>query len=225
MNRAVSIPSVIVQRPPVYAAFSHRLFQWFARSVFRFYCPLRVTGRENLPVMPFIFCSNHASHMDSIALMTATGYPFHRFGMLAASDYFFRNAVMYRWFSGMVQLIPINRAPGGASLNRTISLCRGFLDGRERSLILFPEGTRSVSGEMGPFRRGISLISSELGLPVVPAFIHGSGAAMPKGRFFPAPGRVSVRIGKPILPDAERNRDAIARAIESSIRALKDVPL
>jgi 1-acyl-sn-glycerol-3-phosphate acyltransferase len=163
--------------------------------------------------------------MDSVALMTATGLPFHRFGMLAASDYFFRNPVIYRWFSGMVQLIPISRSPGGASLNRTIALCRGFLEGRERSLILFPEGTRSVSGEMGPFKRGISLISSELGLPVVPALIEGSGAAMPKGRIFPVPGRISVRIGKPILPDAVRNRDSIARTIESSIRALKDVPL
>jgi len=208
-----------------HAAFSHRAFQWFVRGAFRFYCPLRVTGRENLPPMPFIFCSNHASHLDSFALMTATGLPFGSFGMLAASDYFFRNSIIGRWFSGLVHMIPISRSASlvdrAASLNGAILLCRSFLADPERSLILFPEGTRSVTGETGPFKRGICLISAELGVPIVPAYIQGSGTVWPKGRFFPAPGRIGVHFGMPIFPGVERNHDATARSIESGIRALK----
>jgi 1-acyl-sn-glycerol-3-phosphate acyltransferase len=204
--------------------FSHRLFESFARGLFRFYCPLHVTGRHHVPSTSFIFCSNHASHMDSIALMTATGLPFNRFGMLAASDYFFSSALVHRWFSGMVQLIPISRSPGPTSLQRTLALCRRFLDGQDRSLILFPEGTRSVTGEMGSIKRGVSLISTELGLPIVPAYIEGSGALMPKGRVFPAPGRVGVHIGAPIVPGTGRDHDAVTRRIEDSIRALKNAP-
>lgn len=200
---------------------THRLFESFARLVFRWYCPLTVTGRQHVPPPPFVVCSNHASHMDSVALMAATGLRFDRFGHLAASDYFFRNAFVYRWFAAMVQLIPIRRSGGGASLAQTIALCRRFLGGRGRALIIFPEGTRSVTGEMAPFKRGISVIATELELPIVPAYIDGTAARMPKGRFFPRPGPVCVHIGEAIVPCGEPDHDAVARTIESRIRALK----
>lgn len=131
-----------------------------------------------------------------------------------------------RWFAGLVHLIPVSRSASlvdrAASLNRTILLCRSALQGPVRCLILFPEGTRSLTGEPGPFKRGISLIASELGLPVVPAYIDGSRTVLPKGRWFPVPGRMAVRIGTPIVPGAERNHETVARAVEISIRSLKD---
>jgi 1-acyl-sn-glycerol-3-phosphate acyltransferase len=202
-------------------AVSRRGFEWFARAVFVLYCPLRVVGREHLPPMPFILCSNHASHMDAIALMIATRQPFGRFGLLAASDYFFSNALVHRWFSSLVRLIPIDRARGGAGLSRTIALCRDFLAPRDRGLILFPEGTRSQSGEMAPFKRGVALIAAELGVPIVPAYIDGPAALMPKGRLFPAPGRVTVRIGPAIAPLAAEH-DVFVRTVEASVRSLKE---
>jgi 1-acyl-sn-glycerol-3-phosphate acyltransferase len=219
---------MVAEPSPGHTRFSHRIFQWLVRGVFRFYCPLRVIGRENLPPGRFILCSNHASHIDSFALMTAAGFPFGTYAMLAAGDYFFRNSIGGRWFSGLVHLIPISRSSSlvdrAASLNRTILLCRSSLQGPVRCLILFPEGTRSVTGETGPFKRGISLIAAELGLPIVPAYIEGSRTVMPKGRLFPVPGRIGVHIGAPIFPGAERNHDAIGRAIEISIRSLKGGP-
>jgi 1-acyl-sn-glycerol-3-phosphate acyltransferase len=124
----------------------------------------------------------------------------------------------------MVQLIPINRSGRGGSLAQTIALGRRFLDGANRALIIFPEGTRSTSGEIAPFKRGISVISTELELPIVPAYIEGSAERMPKGRMFPAPGSVHVHIGAPILPAGDPDHDAVARAVESSIRALKGEP-
>jgi long-chain acyl-CoA synthetase len=155
---------------------------------------------ENLPPMPFLFCSNHSSHMDSIVLMAASGRGFGLFGLLAASDYFFRSPLQSQFFSCLVKLIPISRTPTRESLEQTMAECRRFLAEGERSLILFPEGTRSRNGAMREFKRGAGMLSVRLGLPIVPAYIEGSGAAMPKGRFFPAPSPVTVRIGSPIFP-------------------------
>jgi 1-acyl-sn-glycerol-3-phosphate acyltransferase len=187
---------------PFYLRLTRPVFEAFARLVFRFYCPLTVEGRENLPPMPFLFCSNHSSHMDSIVLMTASRRGFSRFGLLAASDYFFRSPAVYRGFSCLVNLIPISRNPTPSSLNGTIEECRRFLNGGTRSLILFPEGTRSMDGEIAPFKRGAGMLAVHLGLPLVPAYIEGTRHAMPKGRFLPVPGPVTIRIGSPIHPDA-----------------------
>jgi 1-acyl-sn-glycerol-3-phosphate acyltransferase len=177
------------------------VFQVFARLVFRYYCPLTVEGRENLPHMPFLFCSNHSSHMDSIVMMTACRCSFNDFGLLAADDYFFRSRAIYHGYSCLVNLIPISRKPTAASLIGTLEECRRFLNGGSRSLILFPEGTRSRSGEMAGFKRGAGMLAVKLGLPLVPAYIEGTHEAMPKGRFFPAPRRVTIRIGEPIRFD------------------------
>jgi 1-acyl-sn-glycerol-3-phosphate acyltransferase len=200
---------------------TRRGFEWLARAAFRWYCHLEVTGRETLPPMPFILCSNHASHMDAIALMAATGQPFTRFGLLAASDYFFSNPIVHHGFSSLVQLIPIERRGGGSGLARTIALCREFLRPGARGLVMFPEGTRSISGEIGPFKRGVAMIASELGVPIVPAYIEGSASLMPKGRPFPFPGRVTVRLGTPVVTGPGGNSDELLARIEARVHALK----
>ena len=69
-------------------AFWHKCFELFCRALFNLWCPAKVEGRENLPSAPFIFCSNHCSHMDSAALMYAGGEDFDQYGMVAAKDYF-----------------------------------------------------------------------------------------------------------------------------------------
>ena len=190
---------------PFYTKYTRKVFEGFARLVFKYYCPLEVVGRNNLPEGSFILCSNHASHMDSIALMAASSRRFDQFGLLAASDYFFRNPLVYRCFSSIVNLIPISRTPGAESLHNTIALCHRFVETGTRHLIVFPEGTRSRTGSIGPFKPGVGRLSAELGLPIVPAYIHGTGDAMPKGRFFPTHKRVAVRIGAPIYPHSNGN--------------------
>ena len=194
-----SVPNC-VSGDPFYAKYTRRLFEGFAGLVFRYYCPMEVDGLGNLPGGSFILCSNHASHMDSIALMAASTRGFDRFGLLAASDYFFRNPLIYRCFSALVNLIPISRTPTPASMHQTLSLCRSFLGNGERYLIVFPEGTRSRNGSIGPFKGGTGLLSAKLGLPIVPAYIRGTREAMPIGRFFPHRNPVAVHIGSPIYP-------------------------
>ena len=132
--------------------------------------------------------------------MAASSRRFDQFGLLAASDYFFRNPLVYRCFSSIVNLIPISRTPGAESLHNTIALCHRFVETGTRHLIVFPEGTRSRTGSIGPFKPGVGRLSAELGLPSSRPTSTAPATPMPKGRFFPSHKRVAVRIGAPIYP-------------------------
>jgi 1-acyl-sn-glycerol-3-phosphate acyltransferase len=197
---------------------AQRIFECFARLICRVWCPLRVDGRENLPDVPFLICANHSSHLDSIVLMVATGEPFRCLALLAARDYFFSSRLSNRAFGALLRLIPLDRSARPYSLRRTLSLCADFLNQGNRGLILFPEGRRSRTGDVGPFKRGVALFSTRLGLPVIPVCIEGTRGVMPRGRFFPRPGPVTVRIGETLWP---RDDDSIVFEARSRILALK----
>ncbi|HEY7792218.1 MAG TPA: lysophospholipid acyltransferase family protein [Vicinamibacterales bacterium] len=174
-------------------------FEWFARALFRLYLPLRVSGA--LPGEPSLVCSNHTSHLDSIALMIASGRPFASFRLLAASDYFAPESRAGRLTRSVLNIIGIDRSSAGsAGLRQTIAECADTVREHGVHLIAFPEGTRSMRGGLLPFKRGAGLLAVALNLPVVPAYIEGTRAAMPKGAWLPRPGRLAVRFGAPIRP-------------------------
>jgi 1-acyl-sn-glycerol-3-phosphate acyltransferase len=86
------------------------------------------------------------------------------------------------------------------------------------SLIVFPEGTRSVDGEVGRFKKGTFLVAVDAGLPVVPVSIGGSRHVMKKGRLMVCPGRVSLVIHPPI-ETAGVTRDNV-RGLAERVREL-----
>jgi len=180
------------------SAVGSAFFECFCRAFFKWYCPLTVEGRQHLPDGPFLLCSNHASHADSAALMTASGRRFRSFALIGASDYFFHSRRL-RWsVSPLMNVIPIERKPGPKSLSACLATCRKFLEQNEGSLILYPEGTRSPDGQMRAFKAGAGLFAIELGVPVVPACIEGTHRILPKGRSVPRTGSVTVRFGAPL---------------------------
>ena len=202
------------------------LFEGFCRIFFTCYCPLTVEGRNHLPEGPFLLCSNHASHVDSAALMTASGRHFRRFALLGASDYFFRSRGV-RWaVSPLMNVIPIDRQPGPKALSACLAACGQFLERTKGALILYPEGTRSTDGEMKKFKLGAAVFASELGVPVIPAYIEGAHRILPKGRSMPRSSPLTVRFGEALSLAAlpwrkaslrERRRwmvDQLARSIE-----------
>lgn len=210
------MPTPYGMRTPLLARLMRRPFEWFARAVLRVWCPLKVEGGEYLPQLPFIICSNHNSHMDCVVLMTAAGASFRHFAMLAASDYFFRSAFVFNFFSAMVTMIPVDRSPHAENFRRSLSMCRAFVGNRPRGLILFPEGTRSRSGAIGPFRRGASLFAAQLGVPVVPAHVTGTREALPVGSFFPKRHSVSVRFARPVYPPDGGSREQSRRVLDTA---------
>lgn len=206
------------------SAMGSALFEGFCKVFFSAYCPLTVEGREHLPAGSFLLCSNHNSHADSAALMTATGRAFDSFALLGASDYFFdRRSV--RWcVSPLLNVIPIDRRARPKSMASCLAICERFVVKTGGSLILYPEGTRSPNGEMQMFRDGAGLFAIRLGLPVVPAYIEGTSHILPKGQSIPRIGPITVRFGEALrlttFPWSEgaarnRRRNAVAKITQS----------
>lgn len=198
-------------------------FEGFCRAFFKWYCPLSVEERHPLPDGAFLLCSNHTSHADSAVLMTASGRSFGSFALIGASDYFFRSCRLRWTVSPLMNVIPIDREPGAKSLSVCLETCRQFMQKNGGSLILYPEGTRSLDGKMRVFKSGAVLFAMELHVPVVPAYIEGMHHILPKGHCVPRAGPVTVRFGEPIEFDRprpgellrDRRRRALARLTES----------
>lgn len=168
--------------------------------------------------------------MDSAALMLAAGRPFHEMGMLAARDYFFHGPAARRILLRVLNLLPVDRGNGKA-LAETIALSKSFLARSGGGLIVFPEGSRSRTEGIRPFKRGAAILAEQLGVPVVPAFVDGTGRAMPKGVLLPRPARLTVAFGPPVdlhrlTAHASTPREAqicIAQGLEAQVRQLKEI--
>ena len=191
----------IKKNPPLSERFTKKTFEIYCKILFKIYCPLTVTGRENIPNSSFIFCSNHNSHMDSGILMVATGKSFKNFAMMAAKDYFFDNSNRKSFLNTLMNLIPISRKASMKEMINYLVACKEFLKEGDKVLIFYPEGTRSLTGKMGSFKKGPAMTSVELKIPIVPAHISGTFNAWPKGRVFMKPTKINVIIGEPIYPD------------------------
>lgn len=170
-------------------------FEAFCKTVFKFYCPLTVTGQEQLPEPPFIICSNHASHLDSTMLMTASGLPFKKIGLIAAKDYFFDQSHRF-YLHYMMNLVPIARGTGSRAIKDAITACRSFLEQGGLALIIYPEGTRSTTGKMAKFKEGAAILAHDLDIPMVPACVVGSYGSLGKGSYFLRPKKLAVHFGR-----------------------------
>lgn len=155
-------------------------------------------GRDHVPAQgSFIVAANHASHLDSLAVFLALGPRARRVRAVVAKDYFFASPVSAWFFGRVLHAIPFDR---NENFLEGLRLCRAALVAGH-PLLIFPEGTRSVSGALQPFKLGVGILASALHVPIVPAHIEGAYEALPKGRAFPRPGRIHVSFGEPIVVD------------------------
>ena len=196
----------------------------FVRLSFRYYHRFKVIHAERLNGLgAAIIVANHASHLDTLALFSS--FPLAQVNSLralAAKDYFFSNPVSRSLAFFFANVIPIDRrgmSPG------SLGFAEKELTGG-RKLIIYPEGTRSVDGEIHSFRPGIGLLALRSRVPVVPLYIEGTYASQPKGMFFPRPRQIVVSVGEPVeyKPTDESQMDAqgIAQDLERRVRTLKE---
>lgn len=153
---------------------------------------LEVEGRENLdPNQPYVYACNHQSHVDPPSV--AVSVPGHlRF---AAKEELFKIPVFGTALRRSGQ-IAINRGDSASAqerLNAHIESLRTRI-----SVVLFPEGTRSETGELGTFKKGAAVLAIQAQVPLVPMAIWGSKDILPKGFHAIHGGRVRLKIGKPI---------------------------
>jgi len=171
---------------------------WFGvRAYLRVGQRLEIEGRENIPIAPpFVLAANHASHLDALILAAALPMKLrtHIFP-IAAGDTFFETPSMAAFAAGMMNALPMWRKNCGA---HAMLQLRERLTGEPCSYILFPEGTRSRTGKMAPFKPGLGMIVAGTPVPVVPCHLMGTFDAMPPDRKFPRRARIRLRIGRPM---------------------------
>src|SRR4029077_2681391 len=168
-----------------------------------------------------IFYSNHSSHLDATLIMTTLPERWQRKTAVgAARDYFFdvwwRQAYTALVFGGF----PIDRGRGGTG---AIDKARELVD-EGWSIVVFPEGTRSMDGHMQRFRHGASRLALELGVGLVPIGIVGAYQAMPKGRWWPRRGRpvVTLRYGEALYPEEGETHQHLSGRMQQAVMQLFD---
>lgn len=215
-----------VRRDPGLVGASACAFRWgMVRFFLRYAHRLKVDGLEHIPrEVPFVLIANHASHLDALVLASVLPVTLnHRVFPIGAGDTFFRYKTTAVLSSLFLNVLPMARdGSGGGSL---LQLRERLVDG-ECGYMIFPEGTRTRSGEMGRFKAGVGMLTAGTSVPVVPCFLKGTFEAWPSSRHLPRPGRVTLRIGSPLaFSDVENDRSgwrAIAGVLESAVCKLAE---
>ena len=189
----------------------------------RFSCrPLTIEGADHLRdvELPALFIANHNSHFDTpTVLMALPSHIRRRTCVAAAADYFYRSALPGAVFSLCLGTFPFSRE---GSVRTSLQHCGELVDDGW-SLLIYPEGTRSPSGEPQAFKAGIGLLASELRVPVVPMWLEGLRAVLPKGASRPQRGPVRVRIGEPLRVQPGADYGTVTECLEQSLARLRDV--
>jgi len=220
--------SYLIGKQSIFFRFWKKIFYYYCNTVFSLYTPVKINGRENLPLGSAIFCSNHNSHMDVALISSAAGKSFNHFGMLAAIDYWFDSKIKKILTNFVMNLIPIARKTSAKdnsiSFQDTIALCKSFMDYGNRNIVIFPEGSRGEPDQIKPFRNGAARFSLALNKPIVPVFIHGSFRAWPRGKVFMRPCRITINILEPMYPNdyisKDKADDLIAKEITGHLEKI-----
>jgi long-chain acyl-CoA synthetase len=193
----------------------------------------RVEGLEHLRGLdrPVVFASNHQSHMDvPVILSVLPGDLRARVAPAMAKEFFkahffpaehtwrqwFTNSLNYYLASFFFNAFPLPQREAGA--RQTLRYI-GELSGMGWSILIFPEGLRSPTGAIKPFRGGIGMIGSRLEVPIIPVRIDDVDKLMPVGSTFVKPGRVRVAFGAPMLLRGD-DYAALAAQVERAVRDL-----
>jgi 1-acyl-sn-glycerol-3-phosphate acyltransferase len=166
------------------------------RGLLHIYNHFEIVGHQNLRTnRSLVIVANHCSHIDTLCLLAALPLrKLHRAFPAAASDYFFQSVPRLWAAAILVNALPFARQ---ARVRQSLSLCRELLAHPGTILIIFPEGTRSTTGEVGEFKSGIGTLVAGRDVAVAPCFIDGSFQAWPKGKRFPRPQKVRLVVGTP----------------------------
>jgi long-chain acyl-CoA synthetase len=186
-------------------------------------------GRSNIPAHTnFIVAANHSSHLDMGLTKMALGEAGKDMVVLAAADYFFDTKYKRAVMENFTNLVPMERT---GSLRQSLRHASSFLD-RGYNALIFPEGTRSLTGEMADFKPVIGYLALHARVGILPVYLHGTYDAMPKGSNVIKSRRVGARIGRYLeiadleemtkgLPRAEAYR-LIAALVKHEVENLRD---
>lgn len=190
------------------SALRHRLW----RAVCAVSGGLTVTGRWRVSG-GCVVVANHSSHADTAVLLAALPAGAEPV-FAAAADYWFDVPVRRFVASSLIGVLPVRRS-GTDSYAQLLAAARPALKAG-RTVVIYPEGTRSTDGGVGEFRSGALRLARDCGVPVVPVAVLGTAEVLPKGASFISHAPMQVRIGAPVDP-----RSASAPQLRAQVMALR----
>ena len=222
----IAIATVAFGLPAIVAAFIPPRGDWFlyfargwSRTILFFSgVRVRVLHSERLPAgRGVVVASNHESYADILVLLANLPLPVR----LMAKRSIFRVPVM-GWSIRAAGFVPVDRgvrSRGAATVEAALKLLKSG-----RSIVLFPEETRTRDGELLPFKPGAALLALRSGFPLLPVAIAGTGRVLPRGRLTTTPGRVILSIGNAISVEGRsiRDRDDLTREAREAIASLRE---
>jgi 1-acyl-sn-glycerol-3-phosphate acyltransferase len=185
----------------------------WAKGLFHL-CGIELTqsGRHHMqPATPYVIVANHASYMDIPALFAALPIAPQMIAKRELLRIPFLGTAL-RW-GGHVIIERGNRSSARDSLEQAAAHVR-----RGATVLLFPEGTRAVKDEVGPFKTGAFRLAKAGGAAILPVGISGTRAVLPKHGRLLRPGRLRVQIGEPISVAEVASLDVKALSHEARAR-------
>ena len=189
----------------------------------------KIEGAANVPVHTnFMVAANHTSHLDFGLVKMSLGEQGRDLVVLAAADYFFDKKYKRAYMDNFTNLVPMERS---GSLRKSLRHALSFLE-RGYNALVFPEGTRSMSGELADFKPVIGFLALTARTGILPVYISGTYEALPKGSSMLRSRDVGARVGRLItveemekmskgMPKSEGYR-LIAAYVRHRIENLRD---
>ena len=172
-------------------------------------------------IKQFILIANHNSHMDTMALMSAIPSRFiHRVHPIAARDFFggsLFSRILMRYLVNATLIRRDREDPERDPIDDMDKMLK-----KQRSLILYPEGSRGISGKMSNFKRGLGyLVQRNPNINVIPVYLENIYKTLPKGKKLILPYNCSIKFGQPIKFNSLEMED-ILKTAEKEILKIKE---
>ncbi len=198
--------------------FTGALFVKFSKFFFHLYFRLKGKGITNIPDGPCIIAPNHQSFFDGLFVASFLKNATIR------NTYFYAKEkhIRARWMKFFANRHHIIIMDLNKDLKESIQKMGEALK-KQKNLIIFPEGTRTLDGTLGEFKKTFAILSRELNVPIVPVSIKGAFDALPKGAKIPKPFRkVSVEFLEPVYP-GNSTYEKLANRVYQSINVNQQV--
>ncbi|MGH9315863.1 MAG: lysophospholipid acyltransferase family protein [Thermoanaerobaculia bacterium] len=222
---AIAFSTVLYGLPAIPAAFFPPRGDWFlrfargwARTILAFSgVSVRLLRGERLRTGGgFVIVANHESFSDILVLLA---YLPMQLRFLAKRSIF--RVPILGWSIRAAGFVPVdrgNKTRSAATVEAALALLQ-----EGRSLVLFPEETRTRTGELLPFKRGAALLALRSGFPLLPLGLAGTRRILPRGSLLMTPGQVVLSVGEPIAVSGRsaRDRDGVTEEVRREILKLR----
>ncbi len=182
------------------------------KLMFKVYNRLSFVGRENIPQHgPFILAPNHQSYVDGGVVMSGVDWNNITQCYFYATEEHVQSGLR-RWMASHSNVVLMERANLKDSIQKLAQILR-----QGKNIIIFPEGSRTHTGNVGQFKKTFAILSKELNVPVVPVCIRGAFDALPRHRRWLQPKKITVEYLPAVQPAANQTAEELSEQVRQSI--------